>query len=86
MIVLFFLKHRKEGQIDYVIFWRPMGYSRGSSQLVNREKSFFNTNCSDEMKEAIRIGLDTRQKHWLKNIWVYLLQLGAQLRKPFNIF
>jgi hypothetical protein len=34
-------------------------YSRGSGQLVNRDKSavFFSKNCDDDMKEAIRQGL-----------------------------
>jgi hypothetical protein len=39
-------------------------YSRGSGQLVNRDKSavFFSKNCDDDMKEAIRQGLFIEQE------------------------
>lgn len=39
-------------------------YSRGSCQLVNREKSavFFSSNCSNTMKEEIRHGLNIQNE------------------------
>ena len=39
-------------------------YSKGSGQLVNQDRSlvFFSNNCDEQMKEAIRVGLDIQNE------------------------
>jgi hypothetical protein len=62
--------------------------SRGSGQLVNRDKSavFFSSNCSDEMKAVIRQGLHIEKKHCPRGTWACLLLWVDPRLNPLNTY
>jgi hypothetical protein len=61
-------------------------YSRGSGQLVNREKStvFFSSNCSDEMKEAVRVGLDIQTEALAEKYLGLPTAIGRSTKEAFE--
>jgi hypothetical protein len=61
-------------------------YGRGSSQLVNKDKSeiFFSTNRTDDMKEEVREGLHIETEAWAEKHLGQPTDLGRSTKEAFE--
>jgi len=61
-------------------------YSRGSGQLVNRDKLavFFCNNCDDQMKEVIRVGLDIQNEALAEKYLGLPTAVGRSTKESFE--
>lgn len=61
-------------------------YSRGSGQLVNRDKSvvFFSNNCTDQMKDDIKDGLDIQNEALAEKYLGLPTAIGRSTKETFE--
>lgn len=62
-------------------------YSRGSGQLVNREKSaiFFSKNCTDEMKEVVRNELNIQKESLAEKYLGFPTNVGREINDTSSV-